>query len=125
MKMVQFHFYGHACFALKNGEHTLLFDPYISENPFQTAKINEIDCTHIFISHGHGDHLGDAIAIAKRTGALVITTAEIAHKCTDEGCKAHPMHIGGTRTFDFGKVRITPAFHGSGIPGGHAAGFIV
>lgn len=123
--MITFHFYGHACFSLQQDDTILLFDPYLTENPFQTAQASTVDCNYIFVSHAHFDHLGDTFSIAKRTAATVITTAEIAHLCADNGCQTHAMHIGGKHTFDFGSVRITPAFHGSGIAGGHAAGFIV
>lgn len=123
--MITFHFYGHACFSLQQDDTILLFDPYLTENPFQTAQASTVDCNYILVSHGHFDHLGDTFSIAKRTAATVITTAEIAHLCADNGCQTHAMHIGGKHTFDFGSVRITPAFHGSGIAGGHAAGFIV
>lgn len=123
--MTHFHFYGHACFSLQQGKDTLLFDPYLTENPWQTAKANEVSCTYILVTHAHGDHLGDAVDIAKRTGATIISTAEVANQCAAAGCNVHSMHIGGTHRFSFGKVRITPAFHGSGIAGGHAAGFMV
>lgn len=123
--MITFHFYGHACFSLQHGNTTLLFDPFLTDNPFQTASPASVMCNYILVSHGHSDHLGDTISIAVRTGATVITTAEIAHLCAENGCKTHAMHIGGKYSFDFGAVRVTPAFHGSGIAGGHAAGFIV
>ena len=123
--MLTFHFYGHACFSLQQGNTILLFDPYLTENPFQTAQASAVKCNYILVSHAHGDHLGDTISIALRTKATVITTAEIAHLCADSGCETHAMHIGGKHSFEFGYVRITPAFHGSGIAGGHAAGFIV
>jgi L-ascorbate metabolism protein UlaG (beta-lactamase superfamily) len=123
--MITFHFYGHACFSLVEDQTTLLFDPYLTDNPFQIAQPTAMDCNYILVSHGHSDHLGDTINIAKRTGATVISTAEIANLCANSNCKTHGMHIGGKHTFDFGSVRITPAFHGSGIAGGHAAGFIV
>lgn len=118
-------FYGHACFQLTQGAVSLLFDPFLSDNPFQTAKPEEIECTHILVSHGHFDHLGDAIIIAKRTGATIISTAEISALCGEQGCKTHAMHIGGKHAFEFGYVRLTQAFHGAGAPGGHACGFIV
>lgn len=118
-------FYGHACFRLSQGNTSLLFDPFLTDNPFGTAKPEDMECTHILVSHGHFDHLGDAISIAKRTGATIISTAEIAGMCGEQGCKTHAMHIGGKHSFEFGYVRITPAFHGAGAPGGHACGFIV
>lgn len=118
-------FYGHACFSLTQGNLTLLFDPYFTGNPVNPAKADVIRCNYILISHGHGDHLGDAIEIAKRNNATVIATAEIAALVGQQDCTNISMHLGGKHAFDFGYVRITPAFHGAGIPGGHAAGFIV
>ncbi|HWR45047.1 metal-dependent hydrolase [Sporomusa sp.] len=118
-------FYGHACFSLANGTTTLLFDPFFTGNPITTTKAEEVACNYILVSHGHGDHLGDTVEIAKRTGATVIATAELAALVGQQDCANISMHLGGKRVFDFGYVRITPAFHGSGVPGGHAAGFIV
>ena len=85
----------------------------------------DIACQYIIITHGHGDHYGDAEAIAKANDATIISTAEIANKASGAGCKAHAMHVGGSASFPFGKVRLTPAFHGSGIAGGLACGVIV
>ena len=123
--MTTLKFLGHACFQLSNNKTTILFDPFLTDNPHHIAQADEIDCDYILISHGHSDHLGDAVAIAKRTNATIISTAEVARHCAEQGCKAHAMHLGGKHAFDFGYVRITLAFHGSGIPGGHACGFIV
>jgi L-ascorbate metabolism protein UlaG (beta-lactamase superfamily) len=118
-------FHGHACFSLINATTTLLFDPFFTGNPITTTKAEEVTCNYILVSHGHGDHLGDTVQIAKRTGATVIATAELAALVGQQDCANISMHLGGKRTFDFGYVRVTPAFHGSGVPGGHAAGFIV
>ncbi|MCX7781464.1 MAG: metal-dependent hydrolase [Negativicutes bacterium] len=123
--MISLKYYGHSCFQLTQERISLLFDPFLSDNPFKIATPSEIECTHILVSHGHFDHLGDAVQIAKRTGATIISTAEIAGMCAEQGCQAHKMHIGGKHTFEFGYVRVTPAFHGAGAPGGHACGFIV
>jgi L-ascorbate metabolism protein UlaG (beta-lactamase superfamily) len=118
-------FLGHACFQLTHDDVSLLFDPFLTDNPFQVAQASDISCKYILVSHGHADHLGDTVSIAQRNGATVIATAEIAHHISQENCTAHAMHIGGKHVFEFGYVRITPAFHGAGIPGGHACGFIV
>lgn len=123
--MVNLTFLGHACFQLTHNDHSLIFDPFLTDNPFQITQASDITCNYILVSHGHADHLGDAISIAQRTGATVIATAEVAHLIGQENCTTHAMHIGGKHAFDFGYVRITPAFHGAGIPGGHACGFIV
>ena len=122
---MQLSFYGHACFQVTHGNTSILFDPFLSDNPFKAVSPEQIECSHILVSHGHFDHLGDSIKIAKQTGALIVSTAEIAGMCGEQGCKTHAMHIGGKHQFDFGYIRITQAFHGAGAPGGHACGFIV
>ena len=122
--MLQFHYIHHSCFTLSDGPTTLLFDPYLEGNP-EGLTPKDIKADYILVSHAHGDHLGSAYEIAKNKDALIISTAEIAHAAADQGCRSHGMHIGGTHEFPFGHVRITSAFHGSGIAGGHAAGFIV
>lgn len=116
---------GHSAFEWTNGQHTLLFDPFLSGNPVCPVKAEELTPNFILLSHFHGDHLGDTEAIARRTGALVITTHEIAVELGARGLKTHGMGVGGTYEFPFGKVRVTPAFHSSGIAGGLAAGFVV
>lgn len=122
--MTELKYLGHSCFLLRHGETSLIIDPFLADNPLAAAKPEEIDCQYILVSHAHFDHIGDAVAIAKRTGALIISTAEVARSCSEQGATAHSMHLGGKRSFDFGFVRITPAFHGSGVPGGHACGFV-
>lgn len=123
--MTSLKFFGHSCFQLTNNQTSVIFDPFLTDNPFNIARPADIKCNYVLISHGHFDHLGDGIAIAKQNGATVIATAEIAGLCGSQGCQTHAMHIGGKHAFDFGYVRITPAFHGAGVEGGHACGFIV
>ena len=122
--MTVLHYIHHAAFSLNDGKTTLLFDPYLENNP-EGLSSGDLKADYIFISHFHGDHVGEAYAIAKRTEALIITTAEIANDAKAHGLNAHAMHIGGSHEFPFGKVKLTLAFHGSGIAGGHACGFIV
>lgn len=116
---------GHACFLLSDGRTSIVFDPFLSDNPLAAAAADDIDCQYVLPSHGHADHLGDTVKIAKRTGATVVSTAEMAGLCGGQGCKAHAMHLGGKHAFAFGYVRLTLAFHGAGVPGGHACGFVV
>ena len=118
-------YFGHACFMLTRGDVSMIFDPFLTGNTWDTAKKEDIKCQYIFVSHGHDDHYGDTDFIAKANDALVISTAEIAGKAAAAGCRTHAMHLGGKFDFEFGSVRIVPAFHGAGIPGGHAAGCIV
>ncbi len=119
-------FLGHACFLLEGQDgETLLFDPFLSGNPAAKVDPADIRVRYILVSHAHGDHLGDAYDIAAANDALIISTAEIADAAQERGCRAHALHIGGSHRFPFGSVKATLALHGSGIPGGHACGFIV
>lgn len=118
-------FLGHACFEIEDAGVRILTDPYLDENPLSPVKSSQVSADYILVSHAHSDHLGEAVSIAKASQGLIVSTAEVAGKCSDEGAKAHALHIGGKHAFDFGYVRTTLALHGSGIPGGHACGFIV
>ncbi len=124
--MPEITFLGHAGFLLKDeGKETLLFDPFISENPLATVSLEEIKADYILLSHGHFDHLGDAYEIAKKNDAMIISTAEIVGQAQENGLTAHAQHLGGRHKFPFGSVKLTLAFHGAGVPGGHACGFVV
>lgn len=122
---MKLNYYGHAAFTLSDDTSTLLFDPFITDNPWTQVCPTGIACQYIILFHAHGDHYGDAEAIAKANDALVISTAEVAGKAGTAGCRTHAMHIGGSADMPFGKIRLTPAWHGSGITGGLACGFIV
>lgn len=124
MTAAKFHYINHACFVIAKNNSAIIFDPFLDGNP-QGLTAKDIKADYIFISHGHFDHLGSAFEIAKNCGATIISTAEIAAMATEAGCQAHGMHLGGTYMFPFGKVRLTLAFHGAGVPGGHACGFVV
>ena len=119
-----FRYIHHACFTVTAQGETLICDPFLDGNPTGVTQ-QDLSVDYILITHAHGDHLGCAYELAKQCDALIITTAEIAAQAEEKGCRAHAMHLGGTYQFPFGKVRVTPAFHGSGIAGGHACGFIV
>ncbi len=123
--MTKITFYGHACFLLENQGTSLIFDPFLDDNPLSTAASEDIKADYILLTHLHVDHLGDTFKIAKAHNPLIISTFEIAKICESRKFRAHAMHLGGKHNFDFGFVRVTPAFHGSGVPGGHACGFIV
>lgn len=122
---MKFTYYGHSAFTLSDDVTTILFDPFITDNPWTQVCPTDIACQYIIVTHCHGDHYGDTEAIAKANDATVISTAEVAGKAGEAGCKAHAMHVGGSADFPFGRVRLTPAFHGSGIAGGLACGVIV
>ena len=121
--------YGHACFLIETDTAKLLVDPFISGNPFSPVQADEVQTDYILVSHGHGDHLGDTIEIAKRTGATVISNFEIQNWIVNHGIeKVHPQHIGGGFDYPWGRVKLTIAHHGSALPdgtyGGSPCGFL-
>jgi len=121
---MKFTFYGHACFAIEVAGKKLLFDPFITGNPLAKDKIDikTIEADYILVSHGHGDHTGDLVEIAKNTQATVICCYEIYLWLQKQGIeKAHPMNFGAFN-FEFGEVRFTPATHSSVLPDGTYAG---
>ncbi len=126
-------FLGHSAFYVEEGNFKALIDPFITGNPQAVMKVEDFkDLTHIFVTHGHGDHLGDAVPIAKATGATIVTNFEIADYLGQFQVNLHPMHIGGRVKLDFGTVKMTNALHGSGIStdsgmiyGGNPGGFII
>jgi L-ascorbate metabolism protein UlaG (beta-lactamase superfamily) len=119
--MASLTYYGHSAFGIDTGSHKVLIDPFISGNPQATLSADQINCDAILLTHGHGDHLGDTVAIARRCGALVVTTYELAGFMDSQDVKNHPMHIGGFHRFDFGAVKLTPAFHGGAVEGADIA----
>ncbi|WP_312702411.1 metal-dependent hydrolase [Sedimentibacter sp.] len=124
---------GHAAVMIEEGNFKGIIDPFISGNPSARSGPDELsDVTHIFVTHGHGDHIGDTVNIAQRSGALVIANAEICSYLGKFNVRTHAMHIGGRTKFDFGIVKMTNALHGSGISdggnmiyGGNPGGFII
>lgn len=118
-------FLGHAGCVLEDRDVTLVIDPFLNGNPLAVDKPEDIKADYILLTHAHDDHKGDAVSMAKASDALIISTFEVANLCQEEGARVHPMHVGGRYDFPFGSVKLTPAFHGSGVPGGLACGFIV
>lgn len=115
-------YFGHSAFQIKSGKHSILIDPFLDDNPVSKTKSNQVDGDFIILTHAHGDHLGDALKIAKRCNSLFITVNELAEWLKSKGMKAHNMHIGGSHQFDFGRVKFTIAHHGSITPDGQYAG---
>jgi len=124
-------YYGHACFSVRVKKHTLLFDPFISGNPLaKNIDVESVPADFILVSHGHDDHVGDAVAIAKRTNALVIAGFEVANWLEQKGApRVHALNHGGGYNFDFGRAKLVNAVHSSTMPdgahGGNAGGFVV
>ena len=112
-------FLGHACFELSDGDRRVLVDPFLTGNPKAAAQADELDPTHIFLTHGHADHYGDIVDIAKRSGAQVVAITEVAGELGEQGLEnvADP-NVGGTVEFDGVWVRVTPAWHTSTTPNG-------
>jgi L-ascorbate metabolism protein UlaG (beta-lactamase superfamily) len=115
---MELRFLGHAAFELKDGGTTVLVDPFLTGNPKAAASADELDATTILVSHGHGDHVGDAVDIAKRTGAAVVAVVELANELAGQGADVRDPNLGGTVTFDWGSVKLVPAWHTSTSPGG-------
>lgn len=121
--------YGHATLGLETGGYKLLVDPFFTGNPAASTTADKVEADFILVSHGHGDHLGDTLDIAKRTGAKAISNAEIAGWLGNNGIDTHAQHLGGGYKHPFGYLKLTLALHGSGLPdgsyGGNPAGFLL
>ena len=121
--------YGHAALGLETDGHKILVDPFLEGNPAASITPDSVEADFILISHGHGDHLGDTVAIAKRTGATIISVNEIAVWAGNQGLKSHGQHLGGGYKHPFGYLKLTLAFHGSALPdgsyGGNPCGFLL
>ncbi len=121
--------YGHGTGLLTVGQHKLLIDPFFTGNPAAAIAAEQAQADFILVSHGHGDHVGDAVTIAKRTNATLISVFEIANWAEAQGVKAHPQHLGGGHQHPFGYLKLTLALHGSALPdgsyGGNPCGFLL
>ncbi len=128
---MKFTYYGHACFSVDVAGKKLLFDPFITPNPLaRDVDVKEIPADFILVSHGHGDHVADVVAIAKRTGATVIAPFEVGDWFEKKGVNnVQAMNHGGAAATAFGRVKLTAAIHSSSMPdgsyGGNPAGFVI
>jgi L-ascorbate metabolism protein UlaG (beta-lactamase superfamily) len=121
-------FLGHACFELSDGDTRVLIDPFLSGNPKAAVSADDVNPTAILLTHGHVDHIGDTVEIAKRTGAPVLAIVEIANELSEEGVEVFDPNLGGSIKFDWGWVKLVPAWHTSTTPKGTAntpAGLVV
>ncbi len=124
---------GHSAVMIEEGQFKGIIDPFITGNPLAQISADDFSgITHIFVPHGHGDHIGDTVDIAKKTGALIVANHEISAYLDKFKLRTHAMHIGGRTKFDFGRVKMTNALHGSGISengnmiyGGNPCGFVI
>src|SRR5918997_2386971 len=115
---VDIRFLGHACFELTAGDTTVLIDPFLSQNPKAAAQPDEVEPDVILLTHGHFDHIGDTVAIAKRRGITVLAIAEVANEIGGEGVDVVDPNLGGTVKFDWGWVKLVPAWHTAVSPSG-------
>jgi L-ascorbate metabolism protein UlaG (beta-lactamase superfamily) len=115
---MELRFLGHACFTLSDGDTTVLIDPFLTGNPKAATTADEVAATTILLTHGHGDHVGDTVAIAKRTGAPVVAITELAGELEGDGLDVVNANLGGTATFDWGWTKLVPAWHTSTTPKG-------
>ena len=122
-------YYGHAAFLVETEKHSLIIDPFISQNPTCPVQVEDIQVDYVLVTHGHSDHLGDSIGIAKANDATVISVFEIACWLEKKGVKVHGQHIGGGFQHPFGYLKLTLALHGSALPdgsyGGNPCGFLL
>ena len=122
-------FLGQSAVELTDGAHRILVDPFLTGNPKATVAADDLEPTHILLTHGHADHYGDTVEIAKRTGAPVLALVEIANELSELGVETvHDPNLGGTVGFDWGWVKLVPAWHSSTTPNGTvspAAGLLI
>jgi L-ascorbate metabolism protein UlaG (beta-lactamase superfamily) len=106
-------YHGHSVVKVETGNHSIIIDPFITGNSLTDLTVEDVKIDYILLTHGHNDHVGDTVALAKQNDAVVIAPFELATFLSWQGVKTHAMHIGGSHTFEFGRVKLTQAFHGS------------
>ena len=117
---MEIRFLGQSCVELTEGETRVLVDPFLTGNPKAAVAADEVEPTHILLTHGHADHYGDTVEIAKRTGAPVLAIVEIANELAEQGVETFDPNLGGTVGFDWGWVKLVPAWHTAVSPSGTA-----
>jgi L-ascorbate metabolism protein UlaG (beta-lactamase superfamily) len=117
-------YHGHDCFILEHEGQRVVFDPFLTGNPKADIGPDALPpLTAVLLTHGHGDHLGDAIPLAKKHHATVVAPYELALFCGERGATVHPMHIGGAHQFPFGRVKLVAALHGGMVEGDETGKF--
>ena len=127
---VKLMFYGHSCWEIRAGDTSILIDPFLTGNPLAAVTADALTPDYIIVTHGHGDHVGDALTITQRSQAIVIAPVEVARYLQRQGCDTLvDLNIGGGDDFPFGRVKLTPALHSSSLPdggyGGNPAGALI
>lgn len=122
---MQIKYHGHSCFEISDGEATLLVDPFLKpNNPTAVHSADEVDATHVLLTHGHADHIADAVAVCQRTGAPAVAMVEVASWLGEQGVEeTFDPNLGGTVEFDWGWVKLVQAFHTNTMPGSADAPF--
>lgn len=108
-------YFGQSVLLVEHGQDAIIIDPFINGNPHTNIKVEDLKVNYIYVTHGHGDHLGDTVELAKQNNATVIAPVELATWLSWQGVNVVPMHIGGEKEFSFGKLKLVEAVHGSSI----------
>lgn len=122
-------YHGHSCFSIEENGKTVLIDPFFTGNPSAGKIPEKIKPEIILVTHGHGDHLGDAVEISRKTSSPILAVFELANYCSSKGANALPAHMGGKIKFEWGWVKLVPAHHSSstneGLYAGNPVGFVI